>query len=90
MTRTDGEANPSLLSATGTSPLRSEDVLLGTSLRTRSSASSAEVVIAHAEDRRQEGLILTTWVTIMSFTFPGGQEAARMTNVAALSRSVTG
>lgn len=76
--------------ATGISPLRSEDALLGMSLRTRSSAFSAEVVIAHAGDRRQEGLILTAWVTIMSFTFPRGQEAAQMTNVSELSQSVAG
>ena len=44
--------------ATGISPLWGEDALLGMSLRTCSSAFSTEVVIAHAGDRRQEGLIL--------------------------------
>lgn len=73
--------------ATGISPLRSKDALLGMSLRTCSSAFSTEVVIAHAGDRRQERPILTAWVTIMSFTFPGGHEAAQMTNVAVLSQS---
>lgn len=76
--------------ATGISPLWSEDALPGMSLRTCSSAFSAQVVIAHAGDRRQEGLILTAWVTIMSFTLPRGQEAARMTNVSALSQSIAG
>lgn len=76
--------------ATGICPLWSEDALLGMSLRTCSSAFSTEVVIAHGGDKRQEGLILTTWVTIMSFTFPRGQEAAQMTNVSALSQSIAG
>lgn len=76
--------------ATGINPLQSEDALLGMSLRRCSYAFSAEVVIAQAGDRRKAGLILTAWVTIMSFTFPRGQEAAHMTNVSVLSQSVLG
>lgn len=48
------------------------------------------MVIAHVGDRRQEGLALTAWVTVMSLACPRGREAAGVTNVSALSQGVAG